>query len=91
MHFNNNNNRRRFPKKNNNEYHSEGLKVTVRDGEDVNRAIRRLKKKVEAAGLMQELRDRQFYVKPSEQRRKDKKAGRMRWLRKQKELNEKLY
>jgi len=63
-----------------------GLAVHLRDGDDINKALRKLKKKIERAGLMKELRDRQFYQKPSEKRRKAQKAGVMRWKKKQREL-----
>lgn len=64
----------------------QGLQVFVRDGEDISKALRKLKKKVENAGILKEIRDRQYYVKPSEKRRKAKKAGIMRWKKKQREL-----
>lgn len=57
-----------------------GLCVEVRNG-DVNKALRIFKKKVQEAGIIQEVRDRQQYVKPSEKRRKAKQAGRKRWLK----------
>lgn len=60
----------------------EGLKVEVRNG-DFNGALRRFKKKVQEAGVLQELRERQHYVKPSEKRKKAKAAGRARWLKAQ--------
>lgn len=63
----------------------EGLQVFVRDGEDINKALRKLKKKMERANIMQEIRERQFYQKPSEKRRKAKKAGIARWKKKQRE------
>lgn len=70
---------------------SEGLKVEVRNG-DFNGAMRKFKKKVQEAGLIQEIRERKEYVKPSEQRRKAKAAGRARWLKKQaKEMRERGY
>jgi len=59
-----------------------GLAVEVRNG-DFNGALRRFKKKVQEAGIIQEIRDRQAYVKPSEARKKAKAAGRARWLKKQ--------
>lgn len=62
-----------------------GLQVFVREGEDINKALRKLKKKIERAGLFKELRDRQYYQKPSEKRRTAKKAGVARWKKKQKE------
>ena len=66
---------------------AQGLQVFVRDGEDISKALRKLKKKVEAAGILKDLRDKQFYEKPSEKRRKAKKAGIARWKKKQKELD----
>lgn len=58
-----------------------GLTVEVRNG-DFNFALRKFKKKVQEAGIIQELRERQAYVKPSEKRAKAKAAGRARWLKK---------
>ena len=67
-----------------NKYNNEqvkGLAVEVRNG-DFNAALRRFKKKVQEAGIIQEVRDRQEFVKPSIKRAKAKKAGRSRWLKK---------
>ncbi len=61
---------------------SEGLKVEVRNG-DFNGAMRKFKKKVQEANLIQEIRERKEFVKPSERRRKAKAAGRARWLKKE--------
>jgi len=79
------NNDRRKPNPNQENRSPQGLAVYLRDGEDINKAIRKLKKKIERAGILKELRDRQHYVKPSEKRRKAKKAGIMRWKKKQRE------
>ena len=65
---------------------SDGLTVEVR-GDDFAGALRRFKKKVQEAGIIQEVRDRQEYVKPSIKRAKAKKAGRARWLKKQAKLD----
>lgn len=59
-----------------------GMTVIVRN-DDVNKAMRIFKKKVAEAGIIQEVRERQAYVKPSEKRAKAKAAGRARWLKKQ--------
>lgn len=58
-----------------------GVSVEVRNG-DFNGALRRFKKKVQEAGIIQEVRDRQEYVKPSTKRARAKAAGRARWLKK---------
>jgi len=48
--------------------------VEVRNG-NLEKAMRVLKKKVQREGLLKELRDRQYYVKPSEKKREAKKQG----------------
>ena len=52
--------------------------VKVRQNEDVNRAIRRFKRKVEAEGIMKELKKRKYHMKPSEARREKRKAAQKR-------------
>jgi small subunit ribosomal protein S21 len=69
----------------------QGLVVTVRN-DDINGALRKFKKKVQDAGVIQEYKERREYVKPSEKKRKAKAAGRARWLKKQaKEKRERGY
>jgi small subunit ribosomal protein S21 len=48
--------------------------VAVRDGEPIEKALRRFKKKVEAAGILKDLRRREYYSKPSV-RKKEKSAA----------------
>lgn len=74
---NNNSNRNRT----NNEQSFRGLSVEVKNG-DFNKALRIFKKKVQEDGLLQELREREFYEKPSAVRKKAKAAGRARHLKK---------
>jgi len=62
-----------------------GLYVQVRNN-DVARACRKLKRLMQDEGIIQEIRNRKFYVKPSEKRAKAKAAGRARWLKKQREI-----
>ncbi len=54
-----------------------GIYVEVRNG-DVNAALRKFKKKVQESGVLQEYRERQEYVKPSEKRKRDKAAAKRR-------------
>ena len=70
----------------NDDNRSRGLSVEVRNG-DVNFALRKFKKKVQEDGILQELRQREFFEKPSITRAKAKKAGRARWLKKQSQMN----
>jgi len=57
-----------------------GTKVEVRN-DDVNGAMRRLKKIMTTEGIIREYRDRQFYTSPSETRRL-KKASAIRRYKK---------
>jgi small subunit ribosomal protein S21 len=50
------------------------LEVQVRKN-DVVKAMRILKKKLEREGVMQELRQREHYEKPSDKKRREKKAN----------------
>jgi small subunit ribosomal protein S21 len=67
-----------------------GIHVEVRNG-DFNKALRKFKKKVQEAGIIQEIRDRKEYVKPSEKRAKAKAAGIARWKKKQRKLQDESY
>ena len=54
-----------------------GLTVEVRNN-DINKALRKFKKKVKEAGILHELQQRQFYVKPSAIKRDRRAKGRLR-------------
>ena len=58
-----------------------GLKVYVQHG-DIDKALRKLKKKVNNAGVIKELKEREFHVKPSEKRRVEKARAVARWKKK---------
>lgn len=57
------------------------LTVTVRKNESVEKAIRRLKKKVDREGVLKVVRQHAFYEKPSEKRLRKQKAARRNALR----------
>ena len=52
------------------------IDVKIRRGESVDRALNRLKKKLDKEGMMREMRAHRHYEKPSERRRR--KAARAR-------------
>ena len=54
--------------------------VYVKDG-NVEKALRKFKKKILEEGLLQELRDRETYEKPTTVRKRKKGAARSRWLK----------
>ncbi len=59
-----------------------GSTVVLKEGEDVNRALRRFKKKVEESGVLDALRKKESYEKPTTTRKRKKGAARARWLKK---------
>lgn len=52
--------------------------VMVRDGEPVEKALRRFKKKVEAAGILKDVRRREYYLKPSIRKKEKQRAAEKR-------------
>jgi small subunit ribosomal protein S21 len=69
-----------------------GRRVQVHDG-NVEKALRKFKKKITEQGLLQEVRDRQEFVKPTIKRKVAKSQAKQRWkkhLRSQ-QLPPKLY
>jgi len=56
---------------------SKGLYVEVRNN-NIEGALKKFKRKVKESGLMVELRDRQYYEKPSEKRRREKNLSKSR-------------
>jgi small subunit ribosomal protein S21 len=70
----------------------QGLKVEVVN-DQVEKALRKFKKKVTESGLLQTLREREFYEKPTTARKKAKSQARRRWQKKlqAESLPKKLY
>jgi|694.fasta_scaffold01334_35 small subunit ribosomal protein S21 len=57
-----------------------GKKVIVHDG-NVDKALRKFKKKIAEDGLLQELQNRQSYVKPTIKKKLAKNQAKKRWQR----------
>ncbi|MDD5382572.1 MAG: 30S ribosomal protein S21 [Candidatus Margulisbacteria bacterium] len=49
--------------------------VEKRKGEDIEKVLRKFKTKLRREGLMDEMKKREFYAKPSERRRKQLEAA----------------
>jgi len=58
-----------------------GKAVIVKD-DNVERALRKFKKKIAESGLLNELRDREFYEKPTTARKRQRSAAQNRWQKK---------
>ena len=70
-----------------------GNVVTLKENENINSALRRFKRKVEESGVLDELRDREHYVKPTTRRKTAAGAAKARWNKKLRdnELPKKLF
>lgn len=69
-----------------------GSKVYVKDF-NVERALRKFKKKIQNSGLIQDLRNKEFYEKPTSVRKRKKAAAKARWRKEMQknQLPKKLY
>ncbi len=69
-----------------------GRKVIVNDG-NWDRALKKFKKKIAESGVIDHLREREFYTKPTTERKLKASAARARWNKKLRDqaLPPKLY
>jgi len=49
--------------------------IPIKEGENIERALKKFKRKFEKTGIIKELRERQAFVKPSETKRAVKKRA----------------
>ncbi|MFO7852099.1 MAG: 30S ribosomal protein S21 [Bacteroidota bacterium] len=49
--------------------------IPVKEGENIDRALKKFKRKFEKTGVVRELRNRQAYIKPSVRRREEVKKA----------------
>ena len=61
--------------------------IKLKDNEPIEIAMRRFKKQCEKAGILSELRRRQYYDKPSVRKKKKAAAARKRALKKMKRMS----
>lgn len=57
-----------------------GKRVIVNDG-NVEKALRKFKRKIQESGILLALREREHYVKPTTHRKIKKSAAKNRWQR----------
>jgi len=68
--------------------HSKGKKiikgrtVEVHDNADINKSLRKLKKKMEESKVLEDVRKKEYYEKPSAQRKRAKAAAKARYRKK---------
>ena len=57
------------------------VEVTIREGEPLEKALRRFKKKWERAGILRDVKKKSFYEKPSDSKRIARKKAVLRMAR----------
>lgn len=62
-----------------------GNTVVVKEGEPFEKALRRFKKKIEDSGILEALRKKEFYEKPTTTRKRKAGAAKARWSKKLRE------
>ena len=60
-------------------------RIELRKGEDLEKALRKFKTKLRHEGIIDEMKKREFYEKPSQRRRKEGEAAKRREVRRRKE------
>lgn len=58
-----------------------GLRVTVKEHEDISKALRKLKNKVKENGNLKIVQEKEFYEQPSLVRKREKAVARARHLK----------
>ncbi len=54
------------------------MEYILREGEELNRALRKFRRKVQRAGIFRDIKKHRFYEKPSEAKRRKMKAAERR-------------
>lgn len=62
-----------------------GTGITVKENENINSALKRFKRKVEDAGILETLRKKEFYEKPTTAKKRKAGAAKARWQKKLRE------
>jgi len=71
----------------NNHHNNKLVGLSVEVGDNFNAALRKFKKKVDQSGILMEVLKKQYYEKPTTERKRKKAMARSRWLKKQRTLN----
>lgn len=76
-----------------NNFEFKGRSVTVKDHENINQALRRFKRKVDSSNVLEVVKAKESYVKPTAERKKLRAAAKARWKKKLREeqLPKKLF
>ena len=74
----------------NNKGTSDSLHIKVRDGQ-IEKALKIFKQRIKESGLLLELKEKSFYIKPSVKRRTTKNLAKLRYTKNIEKKYKKLY
>jgi small subunit ribosomal protein S21 len=60
-------------------------KIEIRKGEDLEKALRKFKTKLRYEGVLDEIKKREFYEKPSQRKRKEQEQAKRREVKRRKD------
>lgn len=60
-------------------------KIEIRRGEDLEKALRKFKTKLRHEGVLDEIKKREFYEKPSQRKRKEAEEAKRREVKRRKD------
>lgn len=63
------------------------MEYHLRDGENLDRALKKFRRKVQRAGIFRDIKKNRFYEKPSAARRRKQKAAERRRRRRERKQN----
>ena len=67
--------------------------VSLKESDNINQALRKFKKKIQVSGILNDLRLKEFFMKPTTERKLKRSAAKNRWRKQLAEqaLPKKLY
>lgn len=70
-----------------------GRTVVLKENENITQALRRFKRKIEESNVLEDLRKKEFFEKPTTERKRKKSAAKARWQKKLRDnqLPKKMY
>lgn len=67
------------------------MEYILREGEELNRALRKFRRKVQRAGIFRDIKKHRFYEKPSEAKRRKMKAAERRRRRRRRRRTPRVF
>lgn len=59
-----------------------GRQVTVKEHENINQALRRFKRKIDESGILDDIRRKEHYIKPTTEKKTARAVAKARWRKK---------